>query len=92
MEELTEIEKIIKGKEGKTLGFKRDLSSLKPIMRTLVAFANTAGGVLVIGRDDNGKAIGIRNVLQAEENIANSIADSIMPAMMPEIEIIQIIL
>jgi hypothetical protein len=30
--------------EGKTLEFKRDLSSLKNMLKTLVAFANTAGG------------------------------------------------
>ena len=34
--------------EGKTLEFKRDLSSLRPILKSLVAFANTAGGTLVI--------------------------------------------
>ncbi len=88
MKRLTEIEDIIKGKEGKTLEFKRDLSSFKPIMRTLVAFANTAGGTLVIGRDNSGEIIGIEDVLQAEESIANAIADSIMPAMMPDIQII----
>ena len=85
---LVEIADIIKGKEGKTLEFKRDLSSFKPIMKTLVAFANTAGGILVIGRDDSGTITGIDDVLQAEESIASAIADSIMPAMMPDIEII----
>jgi len=70
VEKLTEIEDIIKGNEGKSLEFKRDLSSMKPIMKTLIAFANTAGGVMVIGGDDSGKVIGIRDVLQAEENIA----------------------
>ena len=30
--------------EGKTLEFKRDLSSLRPILKSLVAFANTAVG------------------------------------------------
>ena len=88
MRELIEIADIIKGKEGKTLEFKRDLSSFKPIMKTLVAFANTAGGVLVIGREDNGTIIGLDDVLQAEESIASAIADSIMPAMMPDIEIV----
>jgi ATP-dependent DNA helicase RecG len=88
VKKLTEIAGIIKGKEGKILEFKRDLSSLKPIMRTLVAFANTAGGTLVIGRDDKGEITGIEDVLQAEESIANAIADSITPAMMPDIEII----
>ena len=88
MRNLVEIADIIKGKEGKKLEFKRDLSSFKPIMRTLIAFANTAGGTLVIGRDDSGHIIGIEDVLQAEESIANAVADSIMPAMMPDIEII----
>ena len=87
MKKLVEIADIIKGKESKTLEFKRDLSSFKPIMRTLIAFANTAGGTIVIGRDDGGEIIGIEDVLQAEERIANAIADSIMPAMMPDIEI-----
>ena len=67
--------------------FKRDLSSLKPILKTLVAFANTAGGVLVIGRTNDGTVCGVPEVLQAEERLANTIADSIHPAMMPEIEI-----
>ena len=62
VKKLTEIEDLIKGKEGKTLEFKRDLSSFKPIMRTLIAFANTAGGTLVIGRDDNGVITGIKDV------------------------------
>jgi ATP-dependent DNA helicase RecG len=88
VKKLTEIEDIIKGKEDKTLEFKGDLSSFKPIMRTLIAFANTAGGTLVIGRHDSGQIVGIEDVLQAEERIANAIADSIMPAMMPDIEII----
>ncbi|MFH1897226.1 MAG: ATP-binding protein [Candidatus Desantisbacteria bacterium] len=73
--------------EGKTLEFKRDISSLKPILRTLVAFANTAGGILIIGRENDGTVHGVPEVFQAEECLANAIADSIRPAMMPEIEI-----
>ena len=57
-------------------------------MKTLVAFANTAGGIIVIGRQNDGTVSGIDDVLQAEESLASAIADSIMPAMMPEIEII----
>jgi len=38
--------------EGKTLEFKRDLSSPGPVLRTLVAFANSAGGRLVIDRTE----------------------------------------
>ncbi len=40
---------LLKQSEGKTLEFKQDLSSPKPIMKSLVAFANTAGGRLIVG-------------------------------------------
>jgi Putative DNA-binding domain len=36
--------------EGKTLEFKRDLSSTVGMLRTVVAFANTAGGTILIVR------------------------------------------
>lgn len=44
-------------------------------MKTLIAFANTAGGVLIIGRDANGQLVGIKDVLKAEEQLSNAIAD-----------------
>ena len=81
------IQEILKQAEGKTLEFKRDISSLKPILKTLVAFANTAGGILIIGRENDGTVHGVPDVLQAEERLTNAIADSIYPAMMPEVEI-----
>jgi ATP-dependent DNA helicase RecG len=74
--------------EGKTLEFKRDLSSLKPILKSLVAFANTAGGTLVIGRADDGAVVGVTHALAEEERLANTIADGIRPAMTPDIDIV----
>jgi len=41
------IEQLIQQPEGKRLEFKCDLSSPKPIMRSLTAFANTADGTLL---------------------------------------------
>jgi len=76
--------------EGKTLEFKRDLSSPKPVLRTLVAFANTAGGTLIIGKADDGAVVGVGDVLAEEERLASLISDSIAPAMMPEIEAITV--
>jgi ATP-dependent DNA helicase RecG len=40
---------LLKRPEGKTLEFKRDLSSPDGALKTIVAFANTAGGILLIG-------------------------------------------
>jgi predicted HTH transcriptional regulator len=47
-----DLAEIIRQHEGKTLEFKRDLSSPDKVMRTLVAFANGAGGRLLIGVED----------------------------------------
>ena len=38
--------------EGKTLEFKRDLSSPAGFLCTVVAFANTSGGTVLIGNAD----------------------------------------
>jgi len=80
------IDALLSSSEGKTLEFKRDLSSPKPILKTVVAFANTAGGILIIGKADDGEIVGVDDVLAEEERLANLIADSIAPAIMPDIE------
>ena len=43
--------------EGKTLEFKRDLSSPEGALKAIVAFANTSGGTLVIGIEDGTKEV-----------------------------------
>lgn len=83
---MVDIQEILSLPEGKTVEFKRDLSSMKPILKTLIAFANTAGGTLLIGRDDHGVIVGVDNIFDTEERLANAIADSIYPPLMPEIE------
>jgi len=81
---------ILTSPEGKTLEFKRDTSALKQIMRTIVAFANTARGMIIIGREDDGKVTGVEDPLLMEEQLANAISDSIAPAIIPDIEIFTI--
>ncbi len=53
------IDQLITSPEGKTLEFKRDLSSPRPMLKTLLAFANTAGGRLIVGVDDDRQVIGV---------------------------------
>lgn len=84
------IEKILTLPESRTLEFKRDLSSLKPILKTLIAFANTAGGILLVGRNDDGNILGVENVFQEEEKLANAISDNIAPPLLPEIETVTV--
>ena len=62
------IEKMLSLPEGRTLEFKENLTSIKPILKTLIAFANMAGGTLIIGRRDDGTIIGVEDILASEEN------------------------
>ena len=51
---------LIAGGESITLDFKFEISDSRKIAKTLVAFANTQGGKLLIGVKDNGKIAGVR--------------------------------
>jgi ATP-dependent DNA helicase RecG len=74
--------------EGKTLEFKRDLSSPQNVLKAIVAFANTSGGVILLGVEDKTKRVrGIQDVLAEEERLASMISDSISPALVPSIEV-----
>ena len=81
------IQQILDQPEGKLLEFKRDLSSPIPILKTLIAFANTAGGRLIIGITNDKEVIGIQSPLDEEERLSNLIADSITPRLVPNIEL-----
>lgn len=84
-----ELEDLIRRSEGKTLEFKRDASSSGPILRTVCAFANTAGGTLLIGiADRTGAVVGVSDPLDAEERLASIIADGISPRLVPDIDLV----
>ena len=76
--------------EGKQLEFKQDSSSPRNLLKTLVAFANSAGGKLVIGVDDARHIVGVADPLTEEERICNLIADAIAPRLLPNVELMSI--
>lgn len=49
------------------------------IYKEVIAFANTDGGVIYIGIDNDGNAVGIDNVDENYTRITNGIRDAIMP-------------
>lgn len=61
MMETNHIQKLIAEGEHQMLDFKFEISDCKKIARSLVAFANTDGGRLLIGVKDNGVISGIRS-------------------------------
>lgn len=71
------IAQLLSRSEGKTLEFKRDLSSPRNILKTLVAFANTAGGRLLIGVEAGSRELlSIENPLDEEERLCSLIVSS----------------
>src|SRR3984957_16936222 len=81
------LEELLSKNEGKTLEFKENTQSLQKIIQTIIAFANTAGGVLLLGiKNETKEIIGLANVLKEEEKIANAIADSVAPLLIPNLQ------
>lgn len=81
------LESLLRCEEGKTLEFKENANSLNKILQTIIAFANTAGGTIVIGvKDKTKEVVGVKDVLKEEERIANAIADSITPLITPNFQ------
>jgi predicted HTH transcriptional regulator len=79
------IAEAIAGGEGPRLDFKRDLSSPKSLLKDIVAFANTAGGTVVVGVQDDGSLVGVADPLREEERLSSMVSDSIEPQLLPEI-------
>ena len=58
-------------------------------MKTIVAFANTQGGKLIVGVDDKThQIVGVENdvLFQLMDGIANAVSDSCVPQIIPDIE------
>ncbi len=72
--------------EGNTLDFKRDLSSLAKVVKTIAAIANTANGTVIVGVADDKTVLGLKDSLKDEERLARAIADSIEPLLLVNIQ------
>ena len=84
-----ELTELLRSHEGKTLEFKRDASSPEPLLRTIAAFANTAGGTLLIGVEDSSREVrGVVDPLDLVERMTSVISDGIVPRIVPDIEIL----
>lgn len=49
------------------------------IYKSVIAFANTSGGIIYVGYDDDGNAVGIDDVDNVYTKITNTVRDSISP-------------
>ena len=77
-------------KKGEDIGVEFKASFDKEVLETSVAFANTRGGVILIGVSDKGEIKGIQVGKETLKDWANQISQVSEPRIIPEIEIEEI--
>lgn len=73
--------------ESEKMEYKSSLGEWKETIITLVAFANKAGGRVVIGVDDRGNPLGLQVGRGSIEDLANKIKNHTDPALYPSINV-----
>lgn len=86
--DLNELRAAILAGEGREVEFKRGLPNDQKIARSLCAFANTRGGLLFIGVDDNGELEGAPHPEATARQLALVARQWIEPAIAPRIEVV----
>lgn len=87
------LKQIIHQPEGRRLEFKVQLSENSDIAKTVVAFANDAGGDIFFGiADEPREVVGLdsNSLMEIEEQISNIIYDRCYPAILPEIKFLSV--
>lgn len=81
------IRELIAQGESKTVEIKRDVPKNHQIAQTICAFANRAGGILMIGVSDDGNVVGMQpeRIHELIEKVPNILHDAIFPMILPEI-------
>jgi len=87
------IKEIITQSEGRRLEFKEAMPARSDLSKTVVAFANDAGGDLIIGIKDNPREVsGVSemDLVAMEEQISNIIYNRCYPGILPEISFLSL--
>ncbi|MCW8850873.1 MAG: ATP-binding protein [Melioribacteraceae bacterium] len=68
-----QLEKLIEEGENLNIEFKQRFSEYEKIAKEIIAFANTSGGVIIFGINDNGKVYGVQSEKEVTELIKETI-------------------
>lgn len=77
---------LIKEGEGLTIEFKRTVDSPFKIAKTIVSFANTSGGNLLIGVADHGAILGVQSELRELQKLEKALVKLIEPELVVQIK------
>lgn len=76
-----ELYELIAGGEDSFVEFKRELSQRSDFAGEMIAFANTEGGRILVGVDDDGKVVGVPDPKRAEEAAISIARDNVIPPL-----------
>ncbi len=82
---MNDLQTLIAQGEGETLEFKKSTGQLSRAIETLTAFANTKGGTVIFGVDEDGIVVGQRVADSTIRDISNRIIDAISPRLYPSV-------
>jgi ATP-dependent DNA helicase RecG len=85
-----EIVALVSGGETQTVEFKRDISQRSDTAGELIALANSFGGTLLVGVEDDGRIAGVVDPDAAMNALANISRDNCRPSLYPLIERVEI--
>ena len=83
-----DVNRLIDQGEGFTIEFKRKVSTPEKIARALIAFANTKGGHILFGVDDDGSIVGVESEKSEADLIHEAGTVYCEPEIQPEIDIV----
>jgi predicted HTH transcriptional regulator len=81
---------LISAGESTTIEFKRKATTPVKLAKEIAAIANTSGGYLIVGVDDNGTIYGIQSEKSESDIVEQACNFFIEPPIEPEIEIISV--
>ncbi len=82
------VQELIEEGEGFTIEFKRKVPSPEKIAKTIISFANTKGGTILFGVDDDGSIVGVESEKSEIDLIETAGSDLADPEIKPHINII----
>lgn len=88
--ELREIKKLVFGGENDQVEFKRKITHPEKVIREVVAFANSKGGHLLVGVDDDKTIVGLNYADEEDYLLQKAIRELCRPVIKFEAETIQL--
>lgn len=83
-----DVNRLIDAGEGFEIEFKRKVSSPEKIARALIAFANTKGGHILFGVDDDGSIVGVESEKSEVALLVEAGSIFCLPEIIPQIDIV----